>query len=81
MTADSTSTSSSTGASTGPDDLAGWINDIVPGSGQDFMYALGIVVSLLTNDPPEYYDIALRDFGLMRGALTLGRLAWAIPRR
>ena len=64
-----------------PDYLAGWVNDIVPGSGQDFMYALGIVVSLLTNDPPEYYDIALRDFGLMRGALTLGRLAWAIPRR
>jgi len=108
MTADSTSTSSSTGASTGPDDLAGWINDIVPGSGQDFMYAVGVVeiaagllvavaprigafvvagwlagiiVNLLTNDPPEYYDIALRDFGLMLGALTLGRLAWAVPRR
>jgi uncharacterized membrane protein YphA (DoxX/SURF4 family) len=89
--------------------LAGWINDIAPGSGQDFMYAVGgieiaagvlvaiaprigafvvagwlagIVINLLTNDPPEYYDIALRDFGLMLGALTLGRLALALnPRR
>jgi uncharacterized membrane protein YphA (DoxX/SURF4 family) len=88
-----------------PDYLAGWINDIVPGSGQDFMYAVGaieiaagllvaiaprigafvvagwlagIVVNLLTKNPPEYYDIALRDFGLMLGALTLGRLALAV---
>jgi uncharacterized membrane protein YphA (DoxX/SURF4 family) len=91
-----------------PDYLAGWINDIVPGSGQDFMYVVGgveiaagllvavaprigafvvtawlggIVINLLTNDPPEYYDVALRDFGLMLGALTLGRLALAIDRR
>jgi uncharacterized membrane protein YphA (DoxX/SURF4 family) len=35
----------------------------------------GIILNLLTVDPPEYYDIALRDFGLMLGALTLGRLA------
>src|SRR4051794_17142076 len=90
---------------TWPDYLAGWINDIVPGSGQDFMYVVGgieiaagllvafaprigafvvaawlagIIVNLLTNEPPEYYDIALRDFGLMLGALTLGRLALAI---
>jgi uncharacterized membrane protein YccC len=83
------------------------INDIVPGSGQDFMYVVGaveiaagilvavaprlgapvvaawlagIVVNLLTANPPEYYDIALRDFGLMLGALTLTRLAWAFPR-
>jgi hypothetical protein len=89
-----------------PDYLAGWINDIVPGTAQQFMYAVGaveivagltvaiapriggplvaawlagIVVNLLTVDPPEYYDIALRDFGLMLGALTLARLAWAIP--
>jgi hypothetical protein len=88
-----------------PDYLAGWINDIVPGSGQDFMYVVGaieiaagllvavaprigafvvagwlfgIVVNLLTNDAPEYYDIALRDFGLMLGALTLGRLSLAV---
>jgi uncharacterized membrane protein YphA (DoxX/SURF4 family) len=88
--------------------LAGWVNDIVPGSGQDFMYVVGaieiaagllvaiaprigafvvaawlagIVINLLTNDPPEYYDIALRDFGLMLGALTLGRLALALSAR
>jgi uncharacterized membrane protein YphA (DoxX/SURF4 family) len=90
-----------------PDYLAGWINDIVPGSGQDFMYVVGgveiaagllvavaprigafvvaawlagIVINLLTNDAPEYYDIALRDFGLMLGALTLGRLALVLDR-
>jgi uncharacterized membrane protein YphA (DoxX/SURF4 family) len=88
-----------------PDYLAGWINDIVPGSGQDWMYVVGgieiaagllvavaprigafvvagwlagIVINLLTKNPPEYYDIALRDFGLMLGALTLGRLALAV---
>jgi uncharacterized membrane protein YphA (DoxX/SURF4 family) len=33
----------------------------------------GIVVNLLTYS--GYYDIALRDFGLMIGALSLGRLA------
>jgi hypothetical protein len=35
----------------------------------------GIVINLLTNNPPEYYDIALRDFGLFLAALALGRLA------
>jgi hypothetical protein len=34
-------------------------------------------VNLLTNDPPTYYDIALRDVGLLLGALALTRLAWA----
>jgi hypothetical protein len=33
----------------------------------------GIVINLLTS--PGWYDIALRDFGLMLGALTLARLA------
>jgi len=33
----------------------------------------GIVVNLLTYS--GYYDIALRDFGLLVGALALGRLA------
>jgi hypothetical protein len=33
----------------------------------------GIIVNLLT--PSGYYDIALRDFGLLLGALTLARLA------
>jgi uncharacterized membrane protein YphA (DoxX/SURF4 family) len=86
--------------------LAPWINDIVPGTGQQMMYAVGVVeivagvavavmprigaplvaawlfgiiVNLLTNDPPTYYDIALRDFGLLLGALALTRLAWAAP--
>src|SRR3954447_10751626 len=80
-----------------PDYLAGWINNIAPGSGQEFMYFVGgveilagilvllaprieafvvsawlagIVVNLLTNNPPQYYDIALRDFGLLLAALT-----------
>jgi uncharacterized membrane protein YphA (DoxX/SURF4 family) len=88
-----------------PDYLAGWINSIAPGSGQDFMYFVGgveilagfivlfaprigafvvagwlagIVINLLTNNPPQYYDIALRDFGLMLAALTFGRLALAV---
>jgi len=81
--------------------LAPWIDDIVPGSAQQAMYAVGaieiaagllvalkprygaplvvawlggIIVNLLTYS--GYYDIALRDFGLMLGALTLTRLAW-----
>jgi len=33
----------------------------------------GIIVNLLLI--PAYYDIALRDFGLLLGALTLARLA------
>ena len=35
----------------------------------------GIIVNLLTLS--GYYDIALRDFGLLLGALTLARLASA----
>src|SRR3954468_24862284 len=35
----------------------------------------GIIVNLLTY--PGYFDIALRDFGLMLGAIALGRLAQA----
>src|SRR3954452_8529261 len=38
----------------------------------------GIIFNLLTYS--GYYDIALRDFGLMLGALTLARLAWAYDR-
>lgn len=34
----------------------------------------GIVVNLLTHS--GYYDVALRDVGLLAGALTLARLAW-----
>jgi hypothetical protein len=37
----------------------------------------GIIVNLLLVG--DYYDIALRDFGLLLGALTLARLATALP--
>ncbi|MFE9926922.1 hypothetical protein ACFYQA_36920 [Streptomyces sp. NPDC005774] len=80
--------------------LAPWIDDLVPGSAQAAMYAVGmieivaglavalaprfggwlvaswlagIIVNLLTI--PDYYDIALRDFGLLLGAVALARLA------
>ena len=39
----------------------------------------GIIVNLLLI--ADYYDIALRDFGLLLGALTLARLATAFPAR
>jgi hypothetical protein len=38
----------------------------------------GIIVNLLLLG--DYYDIALRDFGLLLGALTLARLAVAVDR-
>jgi uncharacterized membrane protein YphA (DoxX/SURF4 family) len=80
--------------------LAPWINDLLPGSAQAAMYAVGvieivagivvglaprfggwlvagwlggIIISLLTI--PGHYDIALRDFGLLLGAVALARLA------
>lgn len=80
--------------------LAPWIDDLVPGSAQAAMYAVGaieivaglavalaprfggwlvagwlvgIIVNLLTI--PGHYDIALRDFGLLLGAVALARLA------
>ncbi|MER7535669.1 hypothetical protein ABTX77_12900 [Streptomyces sp. NPDC097704] len=83
-----------------PTYLAPWIDDIVPGSAQTAMYAVGvievvagiavalaprfggwlvagwlagIIVNLLT--VPGYYDVALRDFGLLLGAVALARLA------
>ena len=39
----------------------------------------GIIVNLLLI--PDFYDIALRDFGLLIGALALARLAQAFPNR
>jgi len=83
-----------------PQYLADWINNIMPGTAQDFMYfvgaveilagvlvllkpryaayivaawLLGIVVNLWSYG--EWWDVSVRDFGLMLGALTLGRLA------
>jgi hypothetical protein len=87
-----------------PDYLAPWLDRLIPGTAQEFMYVVGaieilagifvlisprwgslvvaiwlagIIVNLLTAEPPEYYDVALRDFGLMIGAITLNRLATA----
>jgi uncharacterized membrane protein YphA (DoxX/SURF4 family) len=83
-----------------PNYLAPWLNDIAPGSAQQFMYFVGvteIIAGILVLLKPRYgayvvaawlagivinllsysgfYDIALRDFGLMLAALTLARLA------
>jgi DoxX-like protein len=87
-----------------PKYLAPWVNDLMPGTAQEFMYVVGaieivagivvlispkwgsllvaawlagIIVNLLTLDPPKYYDIAARDFALMLAAITLNRLATA----
>jgi hypothetical protein len=82
--------------------LAPWINDIVPGTATQAMYAVGVVeilagvvvalmprfggwlvaawlggiiLNLLTLS--GYYDVALRDFGLLVAAVALARLARA----
>jgi uncharacterized membrane protein YphA (DoxX/SURF4 family) len=87
-----------------PKYLAPWVNDLLPGTAQEFMYVVGaieivagivvlispkwgsllvaawlagIIVNLLTLDPPRYYDIAARDFALMLAAIALNRLATA----
>jgi uncharacterized membrane protein YphA (DoxX/SURF4 family) len=91
-----------------PQYLAPWINDLVPGDAQSFMYVVGvieiiagvvvafaphiggyvvaawlsgIVVNLLTGQPPHHYDIALRDVGLALAALSLGRMATGLRAR
>ncbi|OBF75045.1 hypothetical protein A5750_10995 [Mycobacterium sp. 852002-51613_SCH5001154] len=83
--------------------LAGWINDLVPGTADQCMYLVGvieivagvlvavvprfgawvvaawlagIIVDLLTG--PGFYDVALRDFGLLVGAIALARLAQGV---
>ena len=37
------------------------------------LWLLGIIVNLVTY--PGFYDVALRDFGLLLGAMALGRLS------
>jgi hypothetical protein len=61
--------------------LAGLIVALRPRYGAYIVAAwlAGIVINLLSYG--EWYDIALRDFGLMLGALTLGRLATVYDRR
>jgi uncharacterized membrane protein YphA (DoxX/SURF4 family) len=83
-----------------PHYLAPWINDLVPGTGQQAMYLVGVVeviagvlvalrprigapvvalwlvgiiIDLVTLG--SFYDVALRDFGLLVAALALWRLA------
>ena len=83
-----------------PGYLAPWIDDLVPGTAQQAMYAVGVVevvagvvvavaprfggwlvaawlggiiVDLITF--PGFYDVALRDFGLLVAAVALARLA------
>src|SRR5437762_4381665 len=83
-----------------PKYLADWIDNIAPGTAQQFMYFVGIVeivAGLLVLLKPRYaayivaawlagivinlfsygewYDVAVRDIGLMASALVLGRLA------
>jgi uncharacterized membrane protein YphA (DoxX/SURF4 family) len=83
-----------------PQYLADWINDIAPGTAQQFMHFVGLVeilAGLLVLLKPRYaaylvaawlagiatnllstgswYDIAVRDLGLLAGALVLARLA------
>jgi hypothetical protein len=41
-------------------------------------WLLGIIVNLVSMG--EFYDVALRDFGLLVAALALARLATAVPR-
>jgi hypothetical protein len=82
--------------------LAPEFDDVIPGSAEDAMYAVGVIevaAGLVVAVAPRYGsllvagwlggiivnllvaggygDIALRDFGLMLGALTLARLAWS----
>lgn len=80
--------------------LAPWIDDLVPGTAQQAMYAVGVtevVAGLLVALAPrvgglvvaawlagiivnlvtlgDYYDVALRDVGLLAAAFALSRLA------
>lgn len=59
--------------------VAGLAVLIVPRFGGYLVAAwlLGIIVNLLSIG--NYYDVALRDFGLLLAALTLARLAKAFP--
>ena len=61
--------------------LAGLLVALRPRYGAPLVAAWlgGIIINLLTYS--GWYDIALRDFGLMLGALTLARVASADPPR
>ncbi|WP_109472305.1 hypothetical protein [Ornithinimicrobium cavernae] len=61
--------------------VAGLVVAITPRFGGLLVAAwlAGIIVNLLTMG--DYLDVALRDFGLLVGALALAALAWDRPRR
>lgn len=56
--------------------VAGVVVAVTPRFGSLLVVAwlAGIIVNLVTMG--EYYDVALRDFGLLIGALALAALAW-----
>ncbi|OBK95478.1 DoxX family membrane protein [Mycobacterium sp. 1165178.9] len=83
--------------------LAGWIDDLVPGTADQYMHLvgiieivagvlvavvprlgawvvaawlIGIIIDLVSG--PGFYDVALRDFGLLVGAVALARLAQGV---
>jgi len=83
-----------------PGYLAPWVDKLIPGTAQQFMYVVGVIeilagilvalrprigalvvalwlAGIITNllILGQYYDVALRDFGLLIGALALNRLA------
>jgi hypothetical protein len=83
--------------------LAGWIDNLLPGTADQCMYLVGVieiaagvlvaiaprigawvVVAWLTGiildlvTGPGFYDVALRDFGLLVGAVALARLAQGV---
>jgi uncharacterized membrane protein YphA (DoxX/SURF4 family) len=83
-----------------PGYLAPWVDRLIPGTAQQFMYVVGVIeivagivvalrprigavvvalwlAGIITNllILGNYYDVALRDFGLLVGALALNRLA------
>ena len=57
--------------------LAPAVDRLIPGTATTAMVAVGIINLLLLGDR---YDVALRDFGLLLGALALARLATAFGR-
>lgn len=61
--------------------VAGIVVAIAPRYGGPLVAAwlAGIILNLVTMG--EYYDVALRDFGLLAGAVALTLLAWAPQHR
>lgn len=60
-----------------PGYLAPWIDGTLPGTAQQAMYVVGVVeiVAGVAVTIPGFYDVALRDFGLLVAAVALARLS------